>query len=616
MKSGHLCIIVASLFLILLAVGPIQHHGRVQAQDAVTARSADAFVDSLCVATHWRYLDTPYGFDYERVLAALVELGIRNTRDSLYSTRPQELGALGIRSTLLVDVPNNTDGDESDIQRQLDAIRLANSQGALIDAVEAPNEPDFFWSRFNKTYKGEGFPEGSLAFQRDMWRLLDADPALSSVSMFGTALGRTYWGSANPFPAGSLTDYVDYGNFHPYPGGNAFNNPFAYAGIRKYYWDSNFPSIALDEHPINFSTYRPPFGDRPMVATETGYSTYTNGQSESVHGRYIPRLYFEYFRLGIARTCIYELIDEFTDPTSREARFGLLRRDVTPKPAYTAIENIIDLLEDPGPAFTPDSLDLDITVDPPPGYGRTYFVHSSLLQKRDGRFYLAVWHEISLNDTSVQPPRELTHPAMPTTLTFGEPVSSATVYTLDLQGNITSTPADLSGNQIDLAVQDRITIVEITPGTGDVSNLNGRITLQGHGAGDMAVPLSIVLTRDDAALPAISVSSSSDGSFSLPDLAAGSYTVWLKQAQYLAVSRPVTMPSADTIDFGMLLTGDVNDDNAVSLADFSLLSGSFNRSSGDAGYDARADLNGDGAVTIVDFSLLSGNFNQGGVPRP
>jgi hypothetical protein len=60
------------------------------------------------------------------------------------------------------------------------------------------------------------------------------------------------------------------------------------------------------------------------------------------------------------------------------------------------------------------------------------------------------------------------------------------------------------------------------------------------------------------------------------------------------------------------LVGDINGDGVVSLVDFSLLVASYNKRSGDAGYDWRADLNGDNAVTLQDFSLLAGNYNRRG----
>ena len=65
----------------------------------------------------------------------------------------------------------------------------------------------------------------------------------------------------------------------------------------------------------------------------------------------------------------------------------------------------------------------------------------------------------------------------------------------------------------------------------------------------------------------------------------------------------------------MLLTGDVNDSNAVTLSDYATLRGSFGTCNGGAGYDARADLNGSGCVTLQDYSLLRVNMGQAG-PLP
>jgi hypothetical protein len=68
--------------------------------------------------------------------------------------------------------------------------------------------------------------------------------------------------------------------------------------------------------------------------------------------------------------------------------------------------------------------------------------------------------------------------------------------------------------------------------------------------------------------------------------------------------------------FPPLRTGDVNDDNRVTLADFSILSAAFGAAAGAPAFDPRADLNGDGAVSISDYTLLAGNYGQVGVPDP
>jgi hypothetical protein len=67
---------------------------------------------------------------------------------------------------------------------------------------------------------------------------------------------------------------------------------------------------------------------------------------------------------------------------------------------------------------------------------------------------------------------------------------------------------------------------------------------------------------------------------------------------------------------GPLRLGDVNNDNLVSLADFSLLANAYNTATGDSGYSSSTDLNGDGQVSLMDFSLLAGNYQQAGAAPP
>ena len=90
--------------------------------------------------------------------------------------------------------------------------------------------------------------------------------------------------------------------------------------------------------------------------------------SEAAHAKYMPRLFCEYFRKGIARAYSYEFIDEFEDKalTNREAHFGLLRRDGTPKPAYTAVKNLIAVLQEKGvpTGFKPDVLNYRLQISP------------------------------------------------------------------------------------------------------------------------------------------------------------------------------------------------------------------------------------------------------------
>jgi hypothetical protein len=60
------------------------------------------------------------------------------------------------------------------------------------------------------------------------------------------------------------------------------------------------------------------------------------------------------------------------------------------------------------------------------------------------------------------------------------------------------------------------------------------------------------------------------------------------------------------------LNGDCDGDNSVTIFDYIILSDSFDKSTGDSGFDARSDLDGDGTVSIFDYTYLSDNFERSG----
>ncbi|MEI6432794.1 MAG: hypothetical protein WCP07_11475, partial [bacterium] len=343
----------------------------------------------------------------------------------------------------------------------------------VIDCVEGPNEPDLFWANNKKSYGGKSGANGekeaveaAVLFQQDVYKAFRNDPATAKITLIGPALGKTYEPSKNPIPAGSLANFVDWGNFHPYFGGNPFSFPATYGTIAKYFWDGTNPGTNIDEFPHAFDTYAPPYRPKPMAATEAGCATDTNGTSESAHGKYIPRMFLEYFLKGVQRTYSYEFVDEFTDPNNREARFGMLRRDLTPKPAYTALKNLIALLSDRGAKFKPGTLDLSLIVSPNGEWIRTNYVHHLLLQKRNGDFYLVMWHEIANEDKSVTPRRQILPPPMPAQLTVKTPVSStATLYQWDEKGEMSSAPARLVNGKIALRIPDRVMVLKISSTT-------------------------------------------------------------------------------------------------------------------------------------------------------
>ena len=400
-------------------------------------QAADRFVDSIGVCTHWNYADTAFGFAREGATQRLLQSGIRHVRDSL-SEPIVELGKLGILAS-----------EDKSISEAIDAIKRANAAGPRIVAIEGPNEPDLFWKRFKRSYGGEGYEQGDagiiaavIAYQKALYAAAKADPATHALTIIGPGLGKTYgYDTKSPFGKGTLSDAVDRGNFHPYPGGNPFNPPFPYAGVEKYTWHGGHPSTNLDEHPYAFDVYAPPFAPKPMAATETGYSTFIDGPSEAAHAKYLPRLFCEYFRKGVQRTFSYEFLDEWNKPEDREANFGLIRYDLSSKPAFEALRRLIRLVEEPNarPDFETMSLPAEIEVKPAKDY----------------------WHEIALDDTSKKPWRRVPlAPPMPVTLKLARPAKHVEVFIPNDCDEVVKRIENT--DRIDLGVPDRVMVVRLT----------------------------------------------------------------------------------------------------------------------------------------------------------
>lgn len=150
-------------------------------------------------------------------------------------------------------------------------------------------------------------------------------------------------------------------------------NDTGHAGLT---WYSNF--VARQQSPSRKSIH----------ATEVGYTNYIPdlGVSEEAEEKYMARLYAELFRRGVVRTCQYELVDE--DKQGREGLFGLLRLNITEKPAFRALKTLITLLSDKRPDFKPDSFNYAFD-------GNITGIRHMPLQKRNGAFYIMYWLEVA-----------------------------------------------------------------------------------------------------------------------------------------------------------------------------------------------------------------------------
>ena len=460
---------IRSLFWLagFLTIGTVESFARVGEEGFVVTPgptvSASAFLDTTGIGAHWEQSDGVYGHHAAALANLVVRLGLRHVRG--YDVRISPLLASRGITTMAVAGPEVGSADQV-----ADLVIRANRHRHVIDAIEGPNEADLFWPLHGYSYHGLGFPLGTSAYQRDLYRTIRSRAELRNVVVIGPSLGRTYdpnAGNKNPFEAGSLADFVDFGNFHPYPfGGNSFSSPFRYDTISRYYWTGNFPSTNLDEFPYAFSVYGPPFHPKPMAATETGYPTWRNGISEQLQAKYVPRLFAEYCRLGIRRTYLYELADNMPDPTgsNMEDHFGLVRNDLTIKPAYRALQSLLELVSPRGSidnAVAPPAIRLLAHL--PIGFDRASFVHSLIIRVSTSKAVLLLWHEVAGSDTASSPPRTILVPVGSVELSLDPSWKATRVLDYDSEWRFRQTEAEAGEPATILPLRDQLVAVLLSP---------------------------------------------------------------------------------------------------------------------------------------------------------
>ncbi|OGN96320.1 MAG: hypothetical protein A2Z71_06475 [Chloroflexi bacterium RBG_13_50_21] len=156
--------------------------------------------------------------------------------------------------------------------------------------------------------------------------------------------------------------------------------------------------------------------------------------------------------------------------------------------------------------------------------------------------------------------------------------------------------------------------VKITPN----ATIDGGVILQGRSDPphtSWSVPLTVKLTLPGQTTPIYNLTPTTDdsGHFTLSGIPTGNYDVWVKNSHTLQNMQTITLgEGTNGFNFGELKEGDADDNNFVTILDFSILATSFGKGQGEAEFDARADFNEDDWVTMLDFTLLATNFGQGG----
>jgi hypothetical protein len=321
------------------------------------------------------------------LIARLQQAHIVHIRDSEWgngaNTQPwvtsmfRQLADAGIRTDLVI-VSNNWNQTESQLQSDLKLY-------PGIEAIEAPNECDL-----NCNSKG-----GVVDWpQRVTAKLQIMKPAAAALGL--PVIGPSLTQPSSFGRLGNIASYLTYGNIHNYNGNRNPETTGWGGGVDSE--GKGFGSIDWNRNRAH--QYAP---NLPVIATEIGYQTGSKKGTipESVEGTYTPRLFLASFKRGIVRTYYYEMIDQPNGWSS----YGLLHLDLSPKPAYLAIQNLQNILQDTTDKFTLKPVSYTLSGD-------ASNLESLLVQKSGGEYWLFVWLNGSIWDVN----RNVAVPVSPRTL--------------------------------------------------------------------------------------------------------------------------------------------------------------------------------------------------------
>jgi len=425
-------------------------------QNGIRARRAGDFVGSMGINVHMGYTTTPYVHS-KKIYDALQALGMRHFRDEINNTHPEFVAKLrnigGLGYTLCGVIEGGNDYPPAGMSLEPGAVgpMIANLR-PFIEAVEGPNEPDDPTTPpFAYGPNFDTFPKGAIEESEDLWNMVQGDAQIGDLPVIAMSEGNPQDFTQLARAAQTPIDFANFGNLHSYQGGGVGN--------------SGLPAYTFYARELT--------GSLPLWTTEMGYHNNTNfltdGEQQGISPRaaaiYLPAAFLSAFEAGVVQTFSYELIDEGNDPnptsaSGGEGHYGLLNYDFTPKPAYTALQNLIALLQDDDDAsFQPGSLMFAIN-------GAPESMRYVLLQKSDGDFYLAIWNNVSVYQTATAQTagEDLNPPSVPVTLSYFAP-GNVTVYAPNDPSGTSPTDAytiSTTSNSLTIELPPQVLLIRIS----------------------------------------------------------------------------------------------------------------------------------------------------------
>lgn len=425
----------------------------VEGRNTVWPDRADALVESIGVGIHASF--PGYWQDrFQDWHPKLGELGVRYVRTSLGRNRKavEILKTLnndyGIRSNLVYTIHDNWVLDQSRIREQLLFARDELRPRRIV-SIEGPNEI----SKVEHLYGRRNWDNGLRAFQGTLYN--------QTKKIFGNqmpVLAPSIWRRiGDDFrQLGRIENTADVANLHYYTGAL---RPTEYSVFQASF------SRTLT-HAVNLARINVPRA--PVQITEYSYNTAVDrGESNflvppSIQAKYTARAIADFYFQGIERSYYFNFMDRPDRASADDFQRGLLNdnRNLSRKPVYFAIKNMIRIMRDPGGQFSRNRFTYRLE-------GNLRNVRHKVFQKRDGRFYFMIWQNVDSYDRSTG--REIRVSERRLTLDVrSHRFSSAAVYhPTGLNGRSNNGARPISSMRspgvMQISVPDQVMIIEFTP---------------------------------------------------------------------------------------------------------------------------------------------------------
>jgi hypothetical protein len=409
---------------------------------AARATSTTDYMNQQGVNVHWTYDGTSYGTLDLPSLMAYVGFKHMRAENAVNASDAQFARLKGITDSG-VKISMTYFWQDPDMNANIAAAEKAVSVlgAGAVEAIEGQNECD--GNPASYTYDGASGFQGCIAFQKDLYARVKADPALSSIPNvynFSQTLGSQYQNSTP-----SMAGYADVGNMHVY--------------------FSTLPAIVA--LPGQAANYAPIVPNKPMIVTESGYpscgeSGYPYWVTPAAMAAYGLSASLDAFVMNVngypLRLTKYELLDENNDPscTDHENHFGMFNFDGTPKPIATAWHNFGTFIADPSPTSSQQAV---------PDYTSTGGALNIGLTKSNGSD-LIFWTDATVMD---QNHNNITAPTITETVNLGKSYPTVKVYdpaagaTLATYTNVSTFTFPIQGSPIIVDVASAAAPPVVTP---------------------------------------------------------------------------------------------------------------------------------------------------------